>query len=165
MLKFPKPFCDHPKADLLAAYLQKKAAPIRPESKLKAPVLPLERTLAQALHGAGKGKYIMQGLEQIDDKLIQEEKGLEAVRQKTGQEKKARMSRLLLLANDGSDRFYRQAESLLNTHGYRLGLLLVDASSEELGKAWSFKARPSKAIMITDKTAIAKVLLRLTDDL
>ena len=68
-----------------------------------------------------------------------------------------RMSRLLLISNDGSPRFYREVESLLNKHGDRVWCCRLTATAEELGSL-TIKGTAAKALLIEDRKALAVFL-------
>jgi hypothetical protein len=86
---------------------------------------------------------------------------LEAVRLKTGQPPVQRLSRLIILANDGSERFYHDAESLLQRHRDRAWGCVVAARAEELGQAFAAKGQPARAFMIDDRKALSFFLTTL----
>ena len=77
---------------------------------------PLNPALQSALKVVFGTGHLIQGLELITKHMEREAKGLKAVQEKSGQAPAQRLSRLLLLASDGSDRFYRDAASLLHKH-------------------------------------------------
>jgi hypothetical protein len=92
-------------------------------------------------------------------------KGIAAVRAKTGAPAAQRLSRLLILASDGTPRFYHDADSLLAKHSDRLWAVKVDATGEVLGRALTQKGGRALALMIDDKDAICLALSRLADHL
>ena len=76
-----------------------------------------------------------------------------------------RLSRLVLLANDGAERFYHDAASLLARNADRTWGCLIDATATELGRSFTAKGGPAKALMINDKTALGLFLTTLAQRL
>jgi hypothetical protein len=105
-----------------------------------------------------KGGHLLQGLDQIKKELDKELKGLQAVAKKQGTGLGSRLSRFLLLSADGSDRFYRQAESIFAEHKERLAGALLSADSAVLGQAFSKKQQPVKALLIKDRKCLEAFL-------
>ena len=101
------------------------------------------------------------GLEGIQRLLDQEKKGLEAARAKQGAASAHRISRLVLIANDGAERFYRACESLLNHHGDRLIVLKLNVTSEVLGCELFGPQTSVKALLVSEKNAVVAVLRAL----
>ena len=114
----------------------------------------LDAALTQALKRAAASQHFVQGLEQIDEFLTKEAKGLRMLQEKTGQAEVHRLSRLLLLTNDGSDRFYHNVESVLQAHRNRTWGVMIAASAEVLGKLTTPKGSPVKALLIADRKAL-----------
>lgn len=138
----------------MEAYLQKNLKLLRPDGTHKAPQLVYDDALRKALKEALRAKHLVQGLEKIGNQLDKEKKGLDLLKNKSGQVSAPRMSRLILLANDGSERFYHDAESILIRHADRAYGCLVLADSETIGKEIAVKAMPAKAFMIDDRKAL-----------
>jgi hypothetical protein len=161
MLKLPKQLAPHPKAEALTARFDETARPVRDGSPVLVSHWALDDALARALKAALGTGHLVQGLEAIAQQLDREKKGLDAVREKTGDAPAGRLSRLLLLASDGSERFYREAEAVLARHGDRLWGCRVEADAARLGEAFTPKGRPTKALLIDDKQALTLALLAL----
>lgn len=164
MLKLPKSLVSHPKHEALTAFLAKNARPLRDGGVpgVEAVFVPLDEGLRSALRVALGTRHLTQGLEAMGETLEKEAKGLRLVQEKTGQAPAQRASRLLILANDGSERFYRDAERLLAKHGDRLMAMVADATSELLG-AFTAKGNAAKALMIDDRDALALFLSSYAD--
>ena len=72
-----------------------------------------------------------------------------------------RISRLLVLTNDGSERFYRQVASLLERHGPRVVAVRLPVDAETLGESLFGKGQAARLVMIEHKAAVGAVLLAL----
>lgn len=168
MLKLPKSLAAHPKLELLEAYFRKGEGPLI-QGGAGAMVLvsrwPLEAALQSALRAARGTGHLMQGLELIEETLDREGKGLKAAQAKAAQPSGQRLSRLLLLADDGAPRFYRDSASLLVRHADRLHGVVVAASAETLGREFTAKGGATKALLIDDKDALGLALSTLADSL
>ena len=69
----------------------------------------------------------------------------------------------MVLTNDGAERFYRQAESLLKSHEPRLVGVRLKVDAETLGEALFGRGRTARLLMIEHKTAVGTILLALAD--
>jgi hypothetical protein len=117
--------------------------------------------LEQALVRALGFKQLERGLERIEQVLGYEKKGLVALQEKQGAPSANRVSRVLLIANDGAERFYRACESALLHHQDRVLGLLLDINSTELGHKLYGPEKSVKALLVSDKEASVHVLLSL----
>lgn len=165
MLRLPKDLDNHPHLRRLEAYLAQSLKPLRAGGDLQI----LHLTWTPAMGGsvrtlASKG-HLEQGLEHIAKVLDREKHGLLALHAKAGGELPRRLSRLLLLACDGSERFYHNAESLLRRHDDRLHGIVLDIDAEALGREVSPKGRPLKALLIKERQAVGLFLGALAETL
>jgi len=78
------------------------------------------RALVGGRRSARCAGRIVRELEGAQRALSVEQQGLEHVDRKTAVERGRRVSRLLILADDGSERFYREVESLLRRNAPRV---------------------------------------------
>ena len=163
MLKLPKNVMTHPKVAVLETLFGRDMRRLHAKGSLEVPVWPLDATLRSALVAVFGTKHLVQGLESIEKSMDREQKGLKALKEKPGQTQNQRFSRLVLLSNDGSERFYNSAESLLTRHSDRILGCIVDASAEVLGHSFTAKANPAKALMIDDRKALEAFLAMLAD--
>lgn len=163
MLKLPKDLTDHPLHDAIQKALAARTSPLWERGTHAVATLSLNPKLRQELSRALELGFATQGLEQIGAELSREQKGLDALREKTPQSpQSSRISRILLVANDGSERFYRECESLLNHYSQRLLVCRLDIAGEDLGLALTQRPKLLRALLVTDRKAAARVLLALT---
>lgn len=163
MLRLPKDTNDA--NEILQSHFTAGESPIREGSTVVVSRWPLAAPLKAALQATARVGHLVQGLEQIGETLDRELKGLRALAAKTGAPQKPRLSRLLLLSNDGADRFLRQAESLLERHGERTHGVVIDVSAEDLGQMFTPKGTPAKAFLIDDRKALTLFLTTLAANL
>lgn len=130
-----------------------------PGGKLLFPTAPLEPLFIKSLAFARRCGALCGGLEKIESFLMKEGKGLEYARSKKVTEPQSKkISRLLLLSKDGSERFYRHSESLFFKHEDRLMLLCLDTTAKEIGSLFFGQGKEVKAVLITRKDVVTKVL-------
>jgi hypothetical protein len=85
------------------------------------------------------------------------------VDQSSGVKRGDRVSRLLLLANEGSDGFYRQVENLLRRHGPRVLAIRMDVDAAGLGTPLFGEGHSARLLLIKHKEAVAAVLFCFAD--
>ena len=105
--------------------------------------------------------HLVRGLELAEKTLEREARGLSLVDARSATERGVRVSRLVIVGNDGTERFYRQVERLALKHGPRLLAIWVDADSEQLGAAVPHAAGVVRALMLEHKDDVVRVLLAL----
>jgi hypothetical protein len=145
----------------LFALLDASRAAMWPWGKDKVPKVPFNANLGEALRLANVDGAIVRGLEGATKTLRDEAKGIAAADAKTGAARGTRVSRVLLIANDGSKRFYRDVEALLAHHRDRLLVVIVEADETTLGEAAFGDEALARALLITRKATVASTLLAL----
>jgi len=119
--------------------------------------------LLEALSAAYRAGHVVRSLEKTQAVLAAEAHGQRLADRRSGTERGQRISRLLILANDGSERFYRQVASLLKRHGPRVIAVFLKTDAAALGGAVFGKGRAARLLMIEHKAAVGDVLLALAD--
>ena len=157
-LKLPKLVESDPRGAALLQHLIEHAEPIRADSEISVSVAQFEgiETVLQSAHREGR---VVRGLETAKRMLATEAHGLNLVDQSSGVKRGVRVSRLLLLSDDGSDGFYRHVETLLRRHGHRVLAIRLDADAAALGAPLFGAGRLTRLLMIQHKEAVAKILL------
>ena len=158
---FPRDIEADPCAAALRARLASGAIPLWRESTTIVPVLPLDRALAAALGHAAREGTLVRGLEAASTALDREELGLAALATRDGTARAQRISRVLLLANDGAERFYRAADRTTRRHAARLLTCRLDVPADELGRVVVGGPAAVKAVLVHRKGAVAAVLRAL----
>jgi len=149
-----------PRGAALIQSLIEHSQPIRPGSEnfVSAAKFQGLETALQSAHSAGQ---VVRGLESAERALAAEERGLRLVDQSSGVKRGGRVSRLLLLADDGSDGFYRQVEKLLRRHAPRVLAIRLDVDAAGLGEPLFGAGRTIRLLMVQHKEAVAEVLFGL----
>jgi len=160
-LRLPKRVESDPAGARLAQQMVTNARPIRESGGMPVPQAELDAKVAAALRSAYSAGRIVRGLEGAERALAAEQRGLTNVDLKTGIERGGRVSRLLVLANDGSERFYREVEALLLRHAPRVVALRVTADERVLGESLFGPGRVARLVLVEHKDAVSAVLLAL----
>lgn len=158
---FPREIEADPCVAALRARLASGARPLWRESTTIVPVLQVDRTLAAVLGQAARDGTLVRGLEAASAALDQEELGLAALAARDGAARPQRISRVLLLANDGAERFYRSADRVTRQHAARLLTCRLDLPADELGRIVVGAPAAVKAVLVHRKTAVAALLRAL----
>jgi len=152
-MKLPKQLkIDNIEEQVLEA-LQKTSIPLYENAEMQIPLLKLTPELRQQIFYAKSLDELIFGYETIAKTLASELKGLQNVNNQSD-----RISRLLIISNDGSKRFYREFEFLLNRHGERILLCRLDVDSELMGYILGLGQKQVKAIMINRKNSVVNIL-------
>lgn len=125
------------------------------------PSIEIAPDLEAALTSAFSAGRIIRGLEGAERALAAEERGLEKVDRSTGVERGQRISRLLVLADDGSQRFYRSVESLMRRHAGRIIALRVGVDEHALGRTLFGRDQVARLLLVAHKDAVSAILLAL----
>ena len=161
MLKLPKDVVADPRHDLVLALLTSDTRLLWEKGANEVATLPLTLALGTELRRALATNMASRGLEEIAKELDREQKGLDALIEKTPNPQGTRISRVLFFANDGSERFYRDCDSLLSRYPQRLLGCRLDATGEGFGIALFGEPKLVRALLITDKKTASRALLSL----
>jgi hypothetical protein len=159
----PREIETHERVAALRARLA-AVTPLWSGSRIDVPTIPLSAPLASALGRARGGDDVVFGLEAVGAALDREAHGLAIADARAGRARTARVSRLLVIANDGAERFHREVERIAARHGDRLLVCRVDASAAALGLALAGRAARVKAALVRHKAAVARALLAIAED-
>ena len=167
-LQLPKSIASDPRSPQLLRNLTTHTRLLRqgseigvPVSEIRVPVAAMTPELAEALRSAYGAGQVVRSLENAERKLAAEERGLRMADLQTGVARGVRVSRLLLLADDGAERFYRQVEALLRRHGPRVLAVRLEIDENGLGELLFGPGRVTRLLMLEHKQAVGAVLLAL----
>lgn len=161
ILKLPRQVEADPRHEALKQLLAKDLRPLWEKSPFQVAHISFTPKLEEALLKALNFKQIEPGLEHINQILGNEKNGLSAQQKKDGAAPSFRLSRLLIIANDGSERFYRSCESTLMNHGDRVLILAVGVPSSRLSQNLYGPEKAIKALMVSEREAVSNVLFSL----
>ncbi len=162
-LRLPKLVEADPRAGKLLRGLDRHAERLWRESELFVPTARLDAELSAVLQSARSGGHVVRGLEAAQATLAAEERGLTIADRRSDGARGARVSRLVLLANDGAERFYRQVDALLRRHRGRVLAVRLDVAADSLGALLFGPSRLARLLLIERKDAVAAALLAIAD--
>ncbi|MFH1755284.1 MAG: hypothetical protein ABIA59_06230 [Candidatus Latescibacterota bacterium] len=162
LFRLPKLVESDPRGAALRQSLIERAQPIRAGSGIYVPVAQFDG-IEGALQSAHRAGRVARGLETAQRTLAAEERGLRLVDRSSGVPRGGRVSRLLLLADDGSDGFYRQVENLLKRHSPRVLAIRLDVDAAALGAPLFGAGRLTRLLMIQHKEAVAALLFSFAE--
>jgi hypothetical protein len=159
--RLPRAVEDEPRAAHLSRALAGCSQPLWAGAELRVPQVDLTPAVEAALKSASSARRIVRGLEAAERALAAEAEGLSHVDRTTGVPRGERVSRLLVLADDGAERFYRRVESLLRRHAPRVLALRVSADQHVLGRLLFGPDQVARLLLVEHKAAVSAVLLAL----
>lgn len=162
--RLPKLVENDPAYEELKKLLNNVSEPLWSESRFMVPAVPFNQKLLDVLQAAKVKDRVARGLETVERTLGVEARGLALVDQKTGTKRQQRISRLIILSNDGAERFYRKVEAILREHGSRVMAVRVDADAFTLGEKIFGVEKEVKLLLLEHKETVAAALLSLTGE-
>jgi hypothetical protein len=161
--RLPRALDDDPRTPSLRRRLAASAEPLWSGGSGSASRVAVGERLAASLRSLLHTGFVSRGLEQATERLAAEERGLamapDAVRPAPGST--PRISRLVLVSDDGSERFYRGVDSLLRRHGPRLFVLRLAVDADTLGSLVFGPGRSARLVLLEHKDAVAGLLFAL----
>lgn len=164
-LRLPRQVESDPRAQQLLRILTTKTRLLWQEGELEVSVAALRSELATALRKALGAGQVVRSLESAERTLAAEERGLSLVDRQSVVPRGVRVSRLLVMADDGAERFYRQVERLLRRHGPRLLAVRIEVDADTLGELVFGPGRRARLLLLDHKEAVSGVLLSMADPL
>jgi hypothetical protein len=161
--RLPKTIAADPRAEPLLSQLAAASHRLWPGSTLCIPEAELSAALLEALRAAQRTGRVVRSLEKAQTVLTAEAHGQRLADRRSGTVRGVRISRLLVLTNDGAERFYRQVASLLESHGPRVAAVRLKVTAKILGRALYGKGGAARLLLIEHKDAVGAVLLALAD--
>jgi hypothetical protein len=162
-LRLPRSMEADPRAPGLLERLSRETALLWPGSGRRIPVASMSAALAAALHQAHRAGHVVRGLETAERALAAEKRGLQLADRRSGVERGSRISRVLIVASDGAERFYRQVEALLRRHGPRLLALRLEVDEAALGALLFGPESRARLLLLEHKEAVAALLLAMLE--
>lgn len=162
-LILPKLVESDPRYQKVKSLLNDNTEKLWPGSGVLIPVTAFSLPVKAALKSAQEKDRLSRGADSIERSLGVEARGLALVDKKTGETRTQRISRLLIMSNDGAERFYRKVESLLRQHGNRVMAIRIGADSKQLGEHLFGPEKAVKLLLVENKEDVAAILLALAD--
>jgi hypothetical protein len=157
-MRFPRQLEADYSPDAIRHALKDRTCKLWSGGDLDIPLIAMQDPLKKALQAAVLKGRLRCGFEGVLHKLNNEKAGIAHVREHSDASGGGRISRLILLSNDGAERFYRHVEQLLRSHAPRLLGCLLDTDSNVLGKFITGEERQIKLAMAEHKDAVSEIL-------
>ncbi|MFZ3254016.1 MAG: hypothetical protein WA133_07035 [Syntrophales bacterium] len=160
-LRLPKLIESDPRAPQLLHNLVTHTRLLWRDSEIAIPVASLTMELAEGLRNTYSAGRVLRSLEHAERALAAEERGLRMADRQSGVPRGVRVSRLLLLADDGAERFYRQVDALLHRYGPRILAVMIEIDERGLGELLFGSNSVARLLMLEHKQAVGAVLLAM----
>ncbi|MHB8909499.1 MAG: hypothetical protein ACYDAA_11540 [Syntrophales bacterium] len=160
-LRLPKSVESDPRGARLLSSLTANTRLLWPGSEIATPVAGMTGELTEALRSAYSAGHVVRSIENAERALAAEERGLQMADRQIGVPRGVRISRLLLLADDGAERFYRHIETLLRRHGPRVLAVRLEIDETGLGELLFGPGSVARLLMLEHKQAVGSVLLAM----
>lgn len=160
-LRLPRRVESDPRLTRIIHSLTAKTRLLWSGGEFEVPVITLSNELATALRRASSVGRVIRGLEKARHRLADEHHGLILADRRSGAKRGMRVSRLILITEDGADRFYRAVDSLLRKHCPRILAARLDVDAATLGGLLFGPDKIARLIMIEHKDAVSEVLFAL----
>ncbi|BHH84910.1 hypothetical protein [Desulforhopalus sp. 52FAK] len=155
-MKLPKQLEKEGVESGVRAVLEQESIELCSDSSISIPLLKLNPELRKQICFAKFRDELVIGFAEVEKTLKNELHGLQKVNNQSD-----RVSRLLLVTNDGSPRFYRQLEFLHKSQGGRVLICRLDVDSFSMGDILDLKEKKVKAILLNRKESVINVLKSL----
>ncbi|MEO6029241.1 MAG: hypothetical protein ABIR79_20455 [Candidatus Binatia bacterium] len=159
--RLPREVETDPRHEEIRAALGRAPRKLWTGGTIDAAVVPFGADLQRALQKSQTTVHLVRGLETAAAALEAEQRGLAALDPEMAGRQGQRVSRLLLITNDGAERFYRQVERLALTHAPRVLACVVECDSQVLGTLLYGEDAVAKLVLTSHKTAAATILRAL----
>lgn len=160
-LLLPKKLEESKETKKVIAALESNLRPLKMGTEYMLPSFPFNEFLINALSSARRSGRLIRGFENAEKKLTAERKGIESVDKKNNTNRVERVSRMLVMANDGSDRFYRQTRKLIDQNRPRVMAIHLEITSFEIGKKLFGPGQRALLLLVSHKEAVSNVLISL----
>ena len=155
-MKLPKQLGKEDLEEGVQAALENESIELCSDSNIYIPVLKLNPELRKQIFYAKFQGELIVGSRDIEKYLKNELHGLKKVNNLSD-----RVSRVLIVTNDGSPRFYRQLEFLHKEQGGRVLICRLDIDSVLMGNILELKEKQVKAVLLNRKESVVNVLKSL----
>lgn len=123
------------------------------------PEIALDATVQTVLQRALRTGRLTRGLETALEKLENERRGLAHLQRQTGEQQAGRVSRLVLLSSDASERLRSEVARALERHAPRVLALALTADSARIGSLLFGADSHAKVLLLDHKEAVAGMLI------
>ena len=162
--RLPKLVEADPRFEGLVHGLRSRAQRLWPGGELRVATAARSPAVEAALLLAQREGRLVRGLEGAQAQLEAEERGMTMADRSRSKPRGERISRLLVLSNDGAERFYRHVEALLRRHGSRVLAIRFEMDAAQLGGLLFGPDRVARLVLLERKESVSSVLLALAEE-
>jgi len=160
-LRFPRMVEESPRSTALLRVLTTNTRLLWPGGEIRVALVPCGPGLAAALRHAQSAGRVVRNLQNARHQLAAEQRGLRVADLRNEEPRGVRVSRLLILADDGGERFYRQVETLVRRHGPRVLAVRLQMDAGALGGMLFGPGQLARLLLIQHKDSVCAVLLAM----
>lgn len=160
-IRLPRGVESDPGIDEIRQVLAADARRLWVGGALETAVIPLTDAVRSVLTSPAVSPTMLRGLETAEAALAAEQRGLAALEPAVAARQGRRVSRVLLITNDGAERFYRQVERLAISHAPRVLVCMLDVPSADLGGLLYGDGAVAKLVLTGHKDAATSLLRAL----
>lgn len=162
-VRLPRSVEADPRGRQIPSVLRFRTRPLWQGSEREVPACTLSPGVVEVLRKACRAGRVVRGLEDARRRLANEDWGLGLADRHSGVPRGVRVSRLLVMADDGAERFYRHVETLLRRHGPRVLALRLDVDAGAFGASVFGPGRRTRLLMLDHKETVSAFLLALAE--
>lgn len=156
--KLPRELEAGPVGTAVHAALAADVRPLWQRGTLRVAYLPFTDTLRATVARLGAQGLLERGLETAEAALGAERRGFEALDAETRARQGRRISRVLVVSDDGAERFYRGVERVALAHAPRVLVCRIACTSADLGSTVFGSGEVAKLVLTNHKRAAASIL-------
>jgi hypothetical protein len=155
--KLPRKLESDSEAEGLMELLFSRTRKLCENNTFAAPVIKWTDAFKKSLLVARRAGHAVRGFDNASELLEREMQGIIKLKKQDGQGE--RISRLVLMSNDGANNFYNKVDRLLVKHSPRVLGCVVEVDSYMLGSLLFGQEKISKLVLIDHKDAVSGILL------
>jgi hypothetical protein len=157
-IRFPKAVEKSDKFEDIKRYVTENQKKIWQKARTRAVFVPAEEKLLKLFQLEHKRGRLIRGFELVERTLVAQLEGIKNVDARTGVTRGKRLSRLVVVSNDGSERYYRKIDKLAEQFEAIVLVLRIDLDSASLGEMFFGPGKIAKVFMLDHKESLANAL-------
>lgn len=157
-IRFPKAVEKSDKFEKIKCYVQENRKKLWQEARTKAVFVPAEEKLIKLFQLEHKRGRMIRGFEMVERNLFAQLEGTKSVDAKTGVKRGKRLSRLIVVSNDGSERYYRKVDKMAQQFESIVLVMRINLDSTSLGEMFFGSGKIVKLFMFDQKESMTNAL-------
>ncbi|MGM0599710.1 MAG: hypothetical protein ACQETH_07795 [Candidatus Rifleibacteriota bacterium] len=157
-IRFPKAVEKSDKFEKIKHYIGENQKKLWQKAQTRAVFVPASEKLINLFQLEHKRGRLIRGYELVERTLLAQLEGTKSVDARTGVKRGRRLSRLIVVSNDGSERYYRKIDKLAVQFESIVLLFRIDIDSASLGEMFFGPGKIAKVFMLDHKESMANAL-------